>query len=146
MSQLWAIVEASGSYVLRYTGGLEMVPADSGHRKECRGRNVWPLEREPLDRSGEVVDFVTGDIVYSSEKAVAAIVPHIKAWTQAQILTAVPYWRQLNDLAEPEADGAADRRKSISDLRNLSNELEQKVRDATSSSEVEAIWQRITRG
>lgn len=146
MSQLWAIVSASGAYVLRYTNGTDIPPNEAGHAKECRSRNIWPLEREPMDRSGEVVDFATGAIVYSSERAIEAIVPHIKAWTQAQILTAVPYWRQLNDLADPDADGASERRKTVSDLRNLSNELEQAVRDATSSSEIEAIWQRITRG
>lgn len=145
MSQLWALVSKSGKCVYRYTNSYAERPDDAGHKSETKNRNVWPLEREPVALLGEVVNYETGAIELDLSVAVDQLVPAIKEWTQAEILARFPYWRQLNDIAEPEATGAAARRLEIKALRTKSNELEASAKAATTAQEIELIWQQITR-
>jgi len=48
----------------------------------------------------------------------------IKAEAEARILEIAPIWRQVNDLAEPDTDGARERRRAIDDVRDWSNRAE----------------------
>ena len=145
MSQLWAIVSKSGKCVYRYTNSAAKHPDDAGHKSETKNRNVWPLDREPVAMLGEVVNYETGAIEFDAKVALDQLVPAIKGWTQAEILASFPYWRQLNDIAEPEATGAAERRQQIKALRTRSNDIEASAKAATTAQEIEQIWQQIKR-
>lgn len=143
MSQIWAIVAASGSCSICFTGSADEHPAQFGHEEDCVDRNVWALDREPVDRLGERVDYETGEIVFDRDLAFARIVPAIKSATQTAILRVAPLWRQLADLADPDNEAKAGRAEAIAVLRSRSNQLEDMVRSASLPSEVEFVWNEV---
>ena len=134
MPQLWAIVSESGDFVLRYTDSPEQTPEDSGHADECVGCNIWPLECELVE--GEIVSFETGEILFNAALAAPSLVAEIKAVAQQRILEVAPLWRQVNDLAEPDRPGVAERRAQIQSIREWSDELEAMVTSATNATQL----------
>lgn len=142
MTQLWALTSKKGVVLLRYTDGPDIRPEDSGHRAECRNRNIWPLDREPREDLGELVDHETGAIVFSAYAAGAAIVPLIKQCAEQAILNVAPLWRQINDLNDPNGSGAAERRAQVAAIRQQSNDLEAELSSAESKETAISIRER----
>ena len=123
-AQLWALVTPDGSYALRFTDSVAHHPADYGHADECEGVEVWPLEREPRTALGEGVDPATGAFDFDIARVADCLIADIKAEAGRRIEAVAPLWRQINDLADPSAPGAAARAASIAAIRGWSNEAE----------------------
>ena len=63
----------------------------------------------------------------------------IKAEAARRIALIAPTWRQLNDLADPESDGAITRRTEINAIRDWSNQVEAKITAAQDNAELEHV-------
>lgn len=146
MSQLWAIVAPDGSFVLRFTASSAVHPAQSGHADECEGCAVWPLDRDPRLSLGEGVDPESGEFDFDLSRAEVVLIASIKAEAARRIEAIAPLWRQINDLAEPQAVGAAERRAAIDEIRAWSNQAEAMLAEAMDADDLEAVLQSIAAG
>lgn len=138
---VWALVQPGGAFVIRRTDGRH--PAEAGHEDECAGVAVFRLPREPEAALGEGVDPVSGSIDFSAIRAGALLIPAIKAAAAARIADEVPVWRQLNDLAEPGAPGAAARRARVRAIRDWSDGIEAELLAAREPRAVRDIMARV---
>lgn len=145
-SQLWALVAPDGSYALRFTESIAHHPADYGHAAECDGMEVWPLEREPRAALGEGVDPATGSFDFNIARVVDTLIDDIKAEAGRRIESVAPLWRQINDLTDPSAPGAAARAASIATIRNWSNEAETMVLTSLTADDLAETLTAIAAG
>ena len=145
-TQLWALVAPDGSYVLRFTDSIAHHPADYGHADECEGVEVWPLERAPRAELGEGVDPATGAFDFSIGRVADSLVAAIKAEAGRRIEAIAPLWRQINDITDPGAPGAADRAASIAAIRAWSNEAETMVLTSLSADDLADTLAAIAAG
>ena len=143
MSQLWAIIRKNGSYVLRYTSGPKVLPQDSGHRAECRGRAVWAMEREPDQSLGEGVAYATGAIDFSVGRIAEQVIAEIKASAARKINAVAPLWRQINDLHDFATPEIIARRERIDEIRMWSNAMEARLGAITQASELRTFMAEI---
>lgn len=143
MSQLWAVVAADGSYVLRYTSGPEISPLDDGHRAECRNRAVWPLTRAPDRASGEGVSYSTGEIDFALTRVVDVLVAELKVTAARKIEAIAPLWRQINDLHDAASAEVIDRRLRIDQVRLWSNAAEVQLRAIAGANELKTFMAGI---
>jgi hypothetical protein len=134
---IWAIVRRSGAFTLRHTDGEH--PAEAGHRRDCRGANVWQLTRDPDLASGERVDYATGAIVFDLGAVQDSVLAEIKAAAGQHIEAFAPLWRQLNDMAEPDNPGAAGRARDIRAVRDWSTDLEARLAQADSATKLRNV-------
>ena len=145
-AQLWALVTPDGSYALRFTDSIAHHPADYGHADECEGVEVWPLERAPRAGLGEGVDPAPGAFVFSIGRGADSLVAAIKAEAGRRIEAIAPLWRQINDITDPGAPGAADRAASIAAIRAWSNEAETMVLTSLSADDLADTLAAIAAG
>jgi hypothetical protein len=145
-AQLWALVTPDGSYALRFTDSVGHHPADYGHADECEGAEVWPLDREPRAALGEGVDPATGAFDFDLARVADSLIAAIKAEAGRRIESVAPLWRQINDLTDPTAPGAADRAASIASIRNWSNEAETMVLTSLTADDLAETLTAIAAG
>lgn len=146
MSQLWAIVAGDGSFVLRFTASNAAHPAQSGHADECEGCAVWPLARDPRLSLGEGIDPESGAFDFDLARVEAALIASIKTEAARRIESIAPLWRQINDLAEPQAVDASERRAAIDEIRAWSNQAEAMLAEAVDADDLETVLQSIAAG
>lgn len=133
MTMLWAIVSKSGDYQLRYDD-----PVNDG-KAALRGKAVWTLEREPDPLLGETVAYETGEVIFDKSIVESALVNEIKSIAASRILAIAPIWRQINDLANPDDNGASERRAQINAIREWSNNMEIAASNAAKPSDIADI-------
>lgn len=143
MSQLWALVSASGVYVLRYTASADQHPADCGHADECEDVNVWPLDRDPDQANGEGVSYATGDFDFEIGRVADVVIASLKGAAFRKIVAAVPMWKQLDDLYDQDNPEAQARRAFIKGVRAASRAIEESVPNVSSVAGVVAVRSAI---
>lgn len=133
MSKLWAIVCGSGTVQLRHDD-----PADDG-QAALQGKSVFTIDREPLFHLGETVCLTTGAIVFDISLIKSGLFEEIKRAAERRILEIAPLWRQLNDLANPDEQGASDRRTQINAIRKWSEDMEARVTRALTATDIATV-------
>lgn len=135
---IWAIARKTGGFTIHFDD------PQKHHRDELRGAKVWRLDREPDLINGETIDYETGSVTFSLDGIRGPLVAEIKAEAARRIEAFAPLWRQMNDLTQPDAPGAAERRRKINVLRDWSNDLESQLDLAISAEDVKTTRIAIT--
>lgn len=145
-SQLWALVAPDGSYMLRWTARPQVNPRRAGCAAELRGRRAHRLSREPVLALGETIAWADGKITFDRAKVLPGLIATVKAEAARRIEAVAPLWRQINDLAEPDAAGAAERRAFVKAVRAYSNQAETALESSSDARTLAITMAAITRG
>lgn len=128
---VWVILSKDGEYVVRHSDPRV------DEKKDCRGKRVFELEREPDRLWGE---FVTeeGLISFSPERALLSCRPRIREAAARKIEAISPDWRQRNDIRQPTPEGE-ERFARVDSVREQSNLLERKILASSSAEQARAL-------
>ncbi len=110
---------------------MKALPKNPTHRHKLTGALVFPAGY----RRNAIEPLPDG---YWDQHERTTRVAAIKAEAARKIEDVAPLWRQINDLTNPNASGAAERRQQIEAIRAWSNAEEEKLfADAASTRKSE---------
>lgn len=132
-----AVIETATGRVVRVTPDVEGIDLTGMTTAPC------PEDFDPVSMSHVYVDGVWSEnLVMLLARAVA----DIKAEAGRRIEAFAPIWKQINDLNNPSAPGAAERSAGIAAIRAYSNEAELIALTSTSAADLAESMAAISAG
>lgn len=136
-AQYWLVGDADMNIIAQALCGAAPCAADRAEWANA----TWalPIGPEPVDI--DTVAMVDGKLVDRIELLQQQAIDAINAAASARIFAAYPQWRQNNDALDPDAFGRAARIAERDRIITWSNDISERIRGASSRSEIDAVLQ-----
>lgn len=136
-AQYWLIGDKAGNIIAQALS--EEAPSAADRDDWATAAWAMPIGSESVDV--ETVAVVDGKLVDRMELLVERAIGAVNSIASARIFDAYPQWRQNNDALDHDADGRAERIAARDRIVAWSNEVSERIRGASSRSEIEAVLQ-----